>query len=249
MKYVLAVWLFLLSNQMAFALNPVQAWYAGLIVGGSKANSIDFTVLMPIRDMVGPGSISYTVLGNLGGQLGYRMKQFRVEGEVLYNNNPYKHLTINGVDIPNNGSPATTVQQLSIQSKTVTNPFTFTGYTNTYALMFNGIYDIYIPEYTEHVVPYVGLGIGYQHVENNLKFFNNGIVTPLSVFGEIANNVAGQAIVGLSYYVNDYMSFSFDGRYLSSLQTNEADSLLITFKHRPQLYSINFVFNSAFNLG
>lgn len=243
---------FLLSGSIAHALNPITGWYAGFIVGGSKPPDINFNVIDPIELKSGLGVLTYSVLGNLGGQLGYRVNQFRVEGEFFYNNNPYKHLEIDGLNIPNNGSPATTIQQLSIQSKTVPNPFTFTGYTQTFALMFNGIYDIYIPNYTEHVVPYVGAGIGYEQVKNSILFFNNGTATNTASSESgtviVSNNFAGQAIVGLSYFLTEYTSFSFDYRYLSSTRADKADSQRNSFTSRPQLYSVNFVFNSAFNL-
>lgn len=253
-----------LSSTVVHALNPTRGWYAGLIAGGSKPPVIDFDLrspidlrseLSPLNLRTGQGELTYSVLGNVGGQLGYRMKQFRVEGEFLYNNNPYKHLKLGALDIPNAGSPATTIQQLSIESRTLTQPFTFSGYTRTFAVMLNGFYDFYIPHYTEHVVPYVGLGIGYEQVKNSIAFFNNGnsgtsfATSNSSGFHQDINNFAAQGIVGLSYFVTDYTSFSFDYRYLSSTRTNQAEKRFNSFSTRPQIYSVNFVFNSAFNLG
>ena len=249
LKGGLAVALFL--SRMAYALDTIPGWYAGLIVGGSKPPEIDFNVLTPVERHSGQSILTYSVLGNVGGQIGYRKKQFRVEGEFFYNNNPYKHLNIDGVDIPNEGAPATTIQQLSIQSKTVSNPFTFSGYTNTYAWMFNGFYDFYLPNYTEHFVPYVGLGLGVEEVVNYLEFFNNGSATQNSTssqssYKNVSNYFAGQAVVGLSYFVTDHSSFAFDFRYLSSFKRDAFIDIARLSQHRPQLYSVNFVFNSAF---
>ncbi len=242
----------LLLNPCAYALNPTPKWYAGFIVGGSKPPSINLNVVSPLNFLSGKAELTYSVLGNVGGQLGYRFNQFRVEGEFFYNNNPYKHLHVDGIDIPNAGSPATTIQQLSIDSKTISNPFTFSGYTSTYAFMFNGIYDFYIPNYTNNWAPYVGLGLGYESVKNYFAFFNSdssGLISSASSRGyrNNANNLAGQAIVGLSYFLTDYTSFAFDYRYLSSTRKNEVANAFNTLKSRPQLYSVNFVFNSAFN--
>lgn len=241
----------LLLSSAVHAFDPISGWYAGFILGGSKSPDINFNVLTPLNRLSGLGVLTYSVLGNVGGQVGYRKHKFRVEGEFFYNNNPYKHLQLDGVNIPNAGGNATTVQQLSIQNRTIPNPFTFKGYTNTYAMMLNGFYDIYIPNYTENVVPYVGLGIGYEHVENNILFYNNdssGRTFSTTGSSQFANNFAGQAIIGMSYFLSDDMSFSLDYRYLSSTQTNTADSRFNSFHSRPQLYSVNIVFNAGFNL-
>lgn len=247
----------LLLSKAACAVNPMHGWYAGLIVGASKAPAMDFNIFNPLNRLPGQGTLTYSVLGNIGGQFGYRINQFRVEGEVLYNNNPYKHLNIDGVNIPSSTSTAP-AQQITIGSKTVTNPLTFKGYTNTYAVMANGFYDVYIPNYTEHLVPYLGLGLGYAHVENNLVILNDGsasesltnsqILPSQTGFSQFSNQFAGQVIVGMSYFLTDMTSFSFDYRYLSSTRENQAATKLNAFQSRPQFYSVNFVFNSAFYL-
>lgn len=243
----------LLLSSVAHAINPIQGWYAGLLLGGSKSPDINFNVISPLNLLSGQGVLSYSVLGNVGGQAGYRKNQFRAEGEFLYNNNPYKHMNINGVDIPNAGSPATTVQQLSIQSQTISNPFTFSGCTNTFAWMLNGFYDFYIPNYTEHLVPYVGLGIGYEKVDNFITFFNNNANGQSTGSGQqsyrqISYNFAGQAMVGMSYFLTDHTAFSLDFRYLSATRSDTVESRFNSFQSRPQLYSVNFIFNAAFNV-
>lgn len=235
----------LLSSGVAHAINPIHNWYAGFIVGGSNSSDLDFNIITPIDFLEGQGSITYTLLGKVGGHVGYRFNQFRVEGELFYNNNAYKHMEVDGLNIPNINTPVTTS---IIPPDEPPNPYKFKGYTNTYALMLNGFYDFYIPDYTEHVVPYVGLGIGYEHVENNLTFFYNGSITNNSVFSEFTNDFAGQGIVGLSYFVTDHTSFAFDFRYFSALRGQYTGTDL-TFHSYPQLYSVNFVFNSAFDLG
>ena len=197
----------------------------------------------PMNFKSGQGDLTYSVLGNVGGQIGYRLSQFRVEGELLYNYNPYKHLTVDGMNIPASGSTTTSGS-----------PFSFSGYTSTYALMLNGFYDIYIPGYTEHFVPYIGLGVGYEQVKNSFTLGNDGSNSPdytasTMGFNNTKNNPAGQAIIGLSYFLSDYTAFSLDYRYLSSFDTDLVSSRAMSLQSRPQLYSVNFVFNSAFNVG
>ena len=89
----------LLCSSAAYSLNPIPGLYAGLIVGGSKAPDINFNVITPIQDLSGQGQdlsgqgvITYSVLGNIGGQVGYRINQLRVEGGFIYNNNSYSHM-------------------------------------------------------------------------------------------------------------------------------------------------------------
>lgn len=232
-----------LFSSVAYAINPIPGWYAGLIVGGSKAPAITFDVVTPVQGHSGTGTLSYSLLGNVGGQIGYRFHNLRVEGEFFYNNNPYSHLNIGETNIPNVNSNNQSVQQTT----QFANPFTFQGYTNTYAMMFNGFYDFYIPEYTEHVVPYVGVGAGYAHVENNIEFFYNGSSFPGSDITRFTNNFAGQGIVGLSYFLTDFTSFSLDFRYFSAFNSHAVDAQFNSFQGRPQLYALNLLFNSAFN--
>lgn len=241
----------MLFSSVSYALNPIPGWYAGLIVGGSKAPDIRFNVKDPIGilsrnpvDMIsGQGVITSSVLGNVGGQVGYRMNHLRVEGEFFYNNNPYSHLTDHGTSVPNSGSSTSSANFFSRPK-----PLTFDGYTNTYALMFNGFYDIYISNYTENWVPYVGLGAGFEQVENNIDFLINGSSAANSTFSQQNNHLAGQAIAGVSYFITDYVSFNADFRYLSAFRSSTVNTRVTSFQSRPQIYSINLIVNSAFNL-
>ena len=114
--------------------------------------------------------------------------------------------------------------------------------------MFNGFYDFYIPDYTEKWVPYVGLGVGYEHVENNIIIYISGSTAPNSAVSEYSNLFAGQAIAGLSYFLTDYTSFNVDFRYLSAFRSTAGATQQSSFQSRSQLYSVNLIFNSAFNL-
>ena len=239
----IAIMVVLFLTRVVYAINPVLGPYAGLIVGGSKQPTVDFNSLNSSNFQSGQGQLTYSVLGGLGGQVGYRFNQFRVEGELFYNYSPYKHLEIAGLNIPNAADTST--------SQTM--PFTFSGYTSTYALTLNGMYDFYITQYTEHLVPYVGLGVGFGQVKNSFLLSNDGSgalsgLASAVGFVQYKNNLVGQGIVGLSYFFTDYTVFSFDYRYLSSLETNLAGNTVVSLQNRPQIYSVNFVFNSAFNL-
>ncbi len=228
----------LMSSSAAHAINPMPGWYAGFNLGASQAPASHYILVNPLNDQVaGTGTLYYSRLGSVGGQLGYRVDHLRAEGEVFYNNNFYRNMRIEGVNIPNDHADST-------------NPLQLNGYTNTYAFMLNGYYDFFARDYTTKLVPYVGLGVGYAHFENNIQFLYEGTVIAGSVHNELTNSAAGQGIVGLSYYLTDYTAFSLDFRYFASLQgSNVVGTEVNKFDNRPELYSVNFTFNSSFNLG
>lgn len=237
----------LLVTCSASALNPPTGWYGGLGLGVSQAPDIQFNLGST------PGTLTHTVLGKTGGQIGYRKNHFRVEGEVFYNNNAYSHLTIGDRTFPNSNSNASTSNSFRENSNSDPSLIAFNGYTNTYALMLNGFFDFYSPGETKGLVPYVGLGVGYAHVENNLNFVSSSSSANIANVYEATNDMAGQVIAGLSYYLTDSFSFSLDGRYFSSLQSNNTlKPVLPLFQAAPQIqgrsqiYSVNLLFNAAF---
>ncbi len=243
--------LFLIGHNLAYAINPASGWYAGFIVGGSKAPDIDFNLVTPIRDKlgreyVGQGILTHSILGNVGGQLGFRLDKIRLEGEFFYNNNPYSHLSLGRVNIPNASSNNANNNDTLRALQLINNPFTFQGYTNVYAMMLNGLYDFYIPDYTQNWVPYLGVGLGYASTENNINFLINGSSFPGSNISDSKNNAAGQAIVGLSYYLNDLNALSLDIRYFSGLHSNTTNGQFSSFKTRPEFYSISLLCNIHF---
>ncbi|HBI21469.1 MAG TPA: hypothetical protein DDY37_02600, partial [Legionella sp.] len=77
---IIASVLLMLFVSSAEALSPIQGWYGGLMVGGSKAPDIGFNTVNLIQNQTGDGVISYSMLGNIGAQRGYRMNHIRVEG-------------------------------------------------------------------------------------------------------------------------------------------------------------------------
>lgn len=236
--------LLMVSVSPAEALSPIQGWYGGLMVGGSKAPDIGFNTVNLIQNQTGNGVISYSILGNIGAQLGYRMNHLRVEGQFLFNNNPYAHLSLNGTDVPNNNSSSSTATQLK-NIKVPPLPFTFDGYTNTYAGMLNGFYDFYSTDDSIRFVPYVGVGIGYEQVQNSIQFFKTGAF--FRSYAQHRQQASGQIISGLSYFLTDYTSFSLDVRYLSALSSETDTTQRTSFQNCPKIYSVNALFNASFN--
>ena len=67
-------------------------------------------------------------------------------------------------------------------------------------------------------------------------------VTTLDV-NEATTSLAGQAMIGASYFLDDLTAFSLDLRYF----TTEKKSQVLNA--RVQVLTVNLTFNGAFNLG
>lgn len=214
-------------NSSVQALNPVQGFYAGIFLGGSLSPQINLNVIHPASFTAIPASLKYSVYGDIGGELGYRMNQFRLEGELFYNSSPYHQITL--------GHATFTTQKKS-------KGFRFKGYTNTGALMLNGYYDAYCLWEQSDWVPYVGAGIGYANIQNNINFYYNNVQILGTKISETQQAPIGQVILGLNYFMDDFTTFALDVRYFS---TQKIDP----FNTRAQATSLNFSFNGAFDAG
>ncbi|MDF1678390.1 MAG: outer membrane beta-barrel protein [Legionellaceae bacterium] len=237
------------------AFNPQPEWYAGLIVGANYATNVQFTYINDVRPsnpsgIKRPGQLGHDIMGSIGGQIGYRFcDNFRIEFEGIYNNNPYSYLRLNDVTIH---SPDTSTQ------------LRLSGQTQSGVGTFNFYYDLF-GDYSSKAVPYVGLGIGYAYIVNQIEFYYNDVklgnnlenfflenfgVTPSD---KSRSGIVGQAIAGISYYLDDYAYFALDGRYLVSQEqtivTRQTKRVSNQFDVKYQQYSVNIVFNSAFDCG
>lgn len=225
----------LLASSFSFALDPAQGWYGGLMLGVNYAPEVNLKATTPLVDSTTPitATISYNYLGDVGGQFGYRFDNWRTEAQFLYNYSPYNGLTVGNVFVS-----ANTVTSRGVQ---------FQGSTTTYGLLFNGIYDFYTLEDAAHFIPYVGVGIGGELVENELQFNRSGAYVGRRNFNNRNYNFAAQAILGLSYYWDDCTSLSLDARYLTGNQITY-NGLFGSVTVRPQIYMLNLVFNTALNI-
>ena len=242
-------------SSVTFAVNPVEGWYAGLYLGVSYNPDSMITLATPYREIpVGNASLAYGVLGGVGGEIGYRCGHLRAEGQVLYNNNPYSSITINNLVI--NGSRTTygdNVFALSMK-----------GQKNVGAALINGFFDLYTPsnDNVESVAPYVGLGVGYAYVQNNITFqmpnpsgVPGKVDVPYGQFWKSYTSIAGQAIVGANYFMDDFTTLGIDFRFFSTLNQQYSgrhkysDRYAFTsFDAKTQIYSANIIFNGSFDL-
>lgn len=230
-----------LAHGVAHAINPVQGVYAGIFLGGSKAQSLSLKLAEPLTLATTTAQLDYSFFGDIGFQVGYRVNQFRVEGEVLVNNSPYNLLTLDGVKYKKRQKSAT---------KPNTSGISFTGSTTTAGLMVNGLYDAYSVFEQTNFVPYLGVGVGYAGVQNSITLYNNGVLIPHADYSTRSGTPAAQGIIGAHYFMDDFTTFGLDFRYLSTksipVHLGVANSSLST---RVQIASINFSFNGAFDAG
>ena len=221
-----AVTTLMFVTPFAFAINPVPGLYAGLILGGSFAPTVLFNYISPITLKPAQGNLKYSVFGNLGGQVGYRINQYRIEGEVFFNSDPYKSLQSGPIKIlSSSSSPG----------------YRLKGQTNTAAIMLNGYYDFISTGDDCKFVPYVGAGIGYAYLKNNIKFYYNNIVVPNSILSKSVNSPAVQGIAGVSYFVDDFANFALDVRYFTSKNVQAFSNT------RTQFATVNLSVNGSFD--
>jgi hypothetical protein len=259
LKGFLATFGLLAVSINAYTLDPAPGPYAGVILGGSYLTSVNLQNLNPVfsnlyatnttfsnyMNSIGATingnskyTLSYSFMGLLGAQVGYRFDNFRMELEGFYDTNPVNYVAINSV-------------QLSSGSSSSTKPVYVSGQTNIAAGLINFFYDFIPPGNIDtSVSPYVGLGVGYGWVQNNLNLQIGGKLVNQGTLAQTKGAVAGQIIVGLAYFIDDYSYFGFDARLFSTVgiqqpypYNNNENTNNYT------LASANLSFNGHFDLG
>ncbi|MFA6302288.1 MAG: outer membrane beta-barrel protein [Legionella sp.] len=247
----------------AYALEPIQGWYIGMLAGvsiGPSEYSRNFSVTLPEQALPfeGTATINNNVAGGgIGAVVGYRFQPIRAEAEVYYNYTSTRNLIIDRCtyESPTVGTPTGICPP---PNAPVGSGVGFNGSTGvTYALV-NFYYDWFnISEDPDNpVIPYLGLGIGGARVKNGVNFVND--LTIRSIGGTTTSNVAaGQFIVGISYFMDDYAWFGVDYRYLSTgtitigRQKNESTSDIFDNQTSGRyglniiMFNVNFSFDNA----
>lgn len=243
-KHVLAG--LLLANTAAYAATPAEGWYAGLMGGLSYTQALSTQASFPSLTafpnlfLFVPATINtkinFGVGGDIGLQVGYRMCNFRAEGELLFDYIPYSSLQLGRVTL----------------KKHVTrhNPFIRLGGNAGFAAGFiNGFYDFYDEENDPSWVPYLGVGIGYSYIRSSTTLSLPYLLyqfPALFSYGESfsvkrsTSTPMGQAIIGLNYFYSDTTSFGLDYRFMST-------KTLSRLNGRAQSSAINLVLNFAFD--
>ena len=237
----------LLTNASAYAVNPVQGWYGGMLLGFNYTPSTNFTfptTFVPPPEVIGliPAipthvdiTLNYKTMGQIAGEVGYRCGNYRVEGQLGYNNSPYSSLKLEG-----SGG-----KSITLFAPSTSQHYTFEGSTDTISGMINGYYDFIPTEPDANLAPFVGLGLGYAYTQNviNMNFWYNSTEIREARISRTTTSPAGQVMIGASYFLDDFTAFSLDLRYFTTQKKSEV------LQARVQVASVNLTFNGAFNLG
>lgn len=217
----------LFSSEGAFAVDPVPGIYAGFMLGASYSTNLSLDIPNPFTTP--SGTISQGVFGNIAGQLGYRIHHFRVEGELLVNNNPYNSIEFAGITVHKTGSFNYGAGQK--------------GQATTGAFLVNGFYDFYSSNELSYFAPYVGLGIGYAYIQNKISLYYDNVLIPNTSFTETSKTPAAQLIIGAGYFLDEFTFAGLDYRYLRT------QTLAYPFDSPYQLNSINLTIGGSFDRG
>lgn len=237
----------------AKAATPLEGVYVGGIFGGTYQHNVNGTTNTNIilNQFSVPSSalptlavnqnvsatLGYQMLVNGGGQIGVRFcDNFRVELEGLFNKNPYNFLNIGDVTIYNNSSTTT--------------GFRLDGNTSSGLGIVNAYYD-FLGDGSSNLVPYIGGGGGFAYIYNVAKIFYNGeLVTPnQQSIKTDSTSFVGQAIIGASYFMDDFFSVAVDLRYYTTPVQQITTSIKTMQNVQLQVYSFNMIFNGVLELG
>lgn len=217
----------LFLNSAVHAISPVGGTYLGIMVGGSYIPKTSYVFTHPTTKTTLTGTVTHSLFGDGALSLGNRFcDQYRVEGELLIDYNPYNQLTANGVTFNKK-------QKTGIGMR---------GNTTMGAIMVNGFYDFFTPGGMSSFVPYVGIGLGYSRILNKITFFNNNVAVPGATASSTVTSPAGQGVIGASYFLDDFSAFSLDYRYLTTQS-------IAPLNQRLKLSSLNLTFTGALNAG
>lgn len=235
----------------AFCADPAQGFYLGLQGVISHAPSLTGSLFI---NQLYPAEITMEpVGGGAGASIGYRINWFRIETEVLFNINNYDKLTVGSCTLI---SPNVVGFEGTCPVFVVANGLGFKGNTMGFYGLINAFFDLYPASESNDLVPFVGFGIGGAYlranpvIQNN-KYFANGY-TPTKISATVTNTTAaGQGVIGLSYYIDDFTTIGFDYRYLTTFNINQNNNTNNTnssnFSNQYAIQTLNFTATFAFD--
>lgn len=233
----------ILASGVAFAAEPEQGWYVGLLGNVNYAPNVKFTFTNPFTSVRTQGNLKYGIGGGGGLQLGYRCGYFRYEGELIYETNGYDTISAN----PPFARLAAIQTDIRKKRKSRNPLLSLDGKTSLFGGLVNAYYEFYEDGTAPDWVPYVGLGIGYAAIQNSLHIYctNPALgcnTTSINTKRNSANDssVLAQAIAGINYMFSETTSLGTDLRYMTTKKIEP-------YEHRYSNGSLNFVLNYSFD--
>lgn len=210
---------------MALLAMPGAAEAAG---GGSK-NGIYFRAFGGVASQeesrvngtnVGDGNLEIDLAAGLGGAIGYRWSNLRLEGFGAW-----RHHDVDVFE----AIQLVTINESTGATVTINNVDRFrgrvSGDTTTIVGMVNGIVDI---DFALPVVPYVGVGLGAAYVTlRDVRGSAGGI--PFTLASDSDMVLAYQALGGVAYPITDQIIVEMEYRFLTMTDPEFTDSLGASF--------------------
>jgi opacity protein-like surface antigen len=213
----------LIISNGAFSAEPVQGIYLGLQGQISHAPNTNITATLDHQPPYS-GQIELGPIGGGGGiSLGYRIQNFRLEGEFLFNYNGYGELHLGSCTLvsPNVFSPE---GNCSAYPYVENNALGFNGSTMGFYGLFNVYYDFLSSDPNKNYFPYIGLGLGGALIKNHALFQTNkqdeslGVPVVSYTFDSSSTALAVQGILGFAANIDDFTTVGLDFRYVSAIQ-------------------------------
>lgn len=244
----------LILSGSAYALEPVQGFYLGILgeISHASNSQIDFVInQIPYNAQVSLGPVG----GGGALSIGYKVNSFRLETELLVNVNTFTQAKVGSCTLV---SPNVVSPQGVCPAFVTNNGLGFKGNTTGAYGLFNVIFDFLPgPESDRLLVPYIGLGLGGAMIRTKAQVQTNkfattldpSLTTPVSVSKNMSKSgFAGQGIIGLSYYMDDYATIGMDFRYVSTQTSKNSNATTSTSSNKQYgIATLNFVGTFAFD--
>ncbi|KTD05538.1 outer membrane beta-barrel protein [Fluoribacter gormanii] len=238
----------LVTSSSAFSAEPVQGLYLGLLGQVSHATNLDLN--FSLTQLPNLGTIGTVQLGPVGGgigaSLGYKIQNFRLEGEFLFNINNYGQLNAGSCTLI---SPAVLGPEGTCPPEVVDVGLGFNGYTIGLYGFFNAFYDFMSSDPNVNFVPYLGVGVGGADLLNHAVFQSNNQCISLGTCSPIVNEsfdkshfgFAAQGILGFNYYIDDFTTIGLDFRYVSTFNLSKNNSTSSTTNSSNSAFGISTI--------
>jgi opacity protein-like surface antigen len=201
------------TSMAASAPMPVDTAVSHDGIYGQVLGGLGYTPSINYADSIDTLKVTFKKPSwDLGAALGYKTGNLRFEGEFMYFKSDVKDMTIDGVNLNQIIGGMAGSNQVAIHE----NVSVSAGIANAY-------YDFNSLDASGKFTPYLGLGVGVAHVKVKAYASLNGQKVAGASESSSSNKVAGQAIAGIAYNINDKTALTLDYRYFSTGKINDFD--------------------------
>ena len=183
----------LLATGITYAATPIDGWYTSVFGGYTFVpDNVDNTAFGQLINQS-----SFNKGYNVGGRIGYKSNPLRYEGEYTFIHANARYFQIN------------LLGQTGVS-----------GYSTANLVMANVYYDT--PEILPAIAPYLGFGIGYAYVQDQLD--STGPIGN-TYFYTTNSSFAYQGTAGLTYNFSENYAINLAYRYVATSSSNNLGSV------------------------